>query len=146
MSTLREAIQHARTGGTARLGGKEIRFLTFEEAEPIILEQCPSRAVLHDEQGRIVIQAKDGTRGVQVNSDFYASDGTKIGPIEEGHELVIETFADPAFDTERLGLYDVGVHPAVPLSATDEDIYLPVELDEEGKEKPRALRTDWEIV
>lgn len=120
MSTYREAIHHARSGGTVRRGGREVRFLTFEEAEPIILEQSPSRATRVDE--------KTGK------------------PVVEGGEIVVDTFADPTFNTRRLGLYDVGVHPAEPLRPTDEDLYLPVELDENGNEKPRELRTDWEIV
>jgi hypothetical protein len=120
MSTLREAIQHARAGGTARFGGKEVRFLTFEEAEPIIFELTPTRVTRIDE--------KTGK------------------PVIENGEIVVDTFAEPNFDTKRLGLYDVGTHPAEPLRVTDDDIYLPVELDEEGKEKPRVLRTDWELL
>jgi hypothetical protein len=120
MGTYREAVLHARRGGTARLGGKEIRFLTFEEAEPIILEQCPSRATR--------IDSKTGKAAIK------------------NGKIIVDTFADPKLDLKRFGLYDVGVHPAVQLATSDEDIYLPVELDEDGKEKPRALRTDWEIL
>jgi hypothetical protein len=120
MSTYREAIQHARNGGTVRLGGKEIRFLTFEEAEPLILELSPSRRTVMDEK-------------------------TGKALIENG-KIVVETYADPNFNTKRLGLYDVGVHPAVQLTASDDDTYLPVELDAEGKEKPRVFRTDWELL
>lgn len=43
MSTYREALFHARSGGTARLGDKIVRFLNREEAEPILLEQRPER-------------------------------------------------------------------------------------------------------
>jgi hypothetical protein len=95
MSTYREAVQHARRGGTARCGGKEIRFLTFEEAEPIILELSPSR--------RTVIDKKTGR------------------PLAKDGAIVVETYADPNFDTKRLGLYDVGVHPAVQLTTSEED-------------------------
>jgi hypothetical protein len=118
MSTYREAIHHARAGGTVRRGAQVVRFLTREEAEPIILERSPSRAVAHDEDGVV----------------------TKNGAI------VVETFADPNFRLQKLGLFDVGMGEPIEFKPIDDDIYLPVELDEEGKEKPRVLRTDWEIV
>lgn len=116
MGTYREAIQHARAGGTARRAGKEIRFLTFEEAEPIIIERCPSRRTRMGDNGK---------------------------PVIEAGEIVVDTYASTTFDVKRLGLYDVGVHPAEPFAPTDEDIYEPVELDDEGNTKPRALRGDW---
>ena len=128
MSTCREAVQHARGGGTSRFGGKEIRFLTFEEAEPLILEQCPSR--------RVVIDTREEVKG-KPNPNC----GRAI--IGDDGNIIVETYADPNFDTKRLGLYDVGVHPAVPAKFDDEDMHMPVELDEEGKEKPRVFRTDW---
>lgn len=96
MSTYREAILHARRGGTAYCAGKEIRFLTFEEAEPILLEQCPSR--------RTVIDEKTGK------------------PLVKKKQIVVETYADPNFDTKRLGLYNVGVHPAEQFVPAEEDI------------------------
>jgi hypothetical protein len=46
MSTLREAIHHARAGGIARLGDTSVRFLTREEAEPILLATRPDRIVV----------------------------------------------------------------------------------------------------
>jgi len=119
MGTYREAIQHARVGGTARCGGKEIRFLTFEEAEPIILDAIPSRRTVIGANGK---------------------------PLIEDTKIVVETFADPNFDTKKFGLYDVGVHPAAPFTPSDEDIYLPLEHDDEGNPKPRALRADWELL
>lgn len=91
----REAIQHARSGSTAYCGGKEIRFLTFAEAEPILLEQTPSRRVVRDENGAIA--EKDG-------------------------QIVVETFADPTFNMKRLGLYDVGGAAPVQFAPTAEDI------------------------
>lgn len=121
MSTCREAIQHARSGGTSRRSGKEIRFLTFEEAEPFILDQCPSRRTVIDER-------------VEINGKANPRHGK---PIIEGGKIVVDTYAEPTFNTKRLGLYDVGVHPAVPFIPTDEDVY------ESGEEKPCVLRTDW---
>lgn len=145
MSTYREAIHHARAGGTVRRDDRIVRFLTREEAEPIVLDRSPSRAVLHDSEGRQVIQAKDGTRGIQIGDAFHSSDGKKIGPIED-HTLVIEIFADPRFRLESLGLYTISDSEVREFVPSDEDIYLPAELDEEGKEKARVLRTDWEFV
>ena len=100
----REAIQHARRGATVFCAGREVRFLTFAEAEPILLREKP-----------------------ELDND--------------GNE-----FANPSFPLQRLGLYDVsGAEPAE-FCPTDEDIYLPVELNSAGNPKPRVLRTDWEIV
>lgn len=124
MSSYREATAHARSGGTARRGEKEIRFLTSEEAEPILLDICPERRVAHDDD------PKSKTFGKALEKDG---------------ELVIETIAPPNYPTKRLGLYDVGQHPPVGFGPTEEDIHMPVELDEEGKEKLRVLRTDWEL-
>jgi hypothetical protein len=101
---LREALMHARGGKTVFCGSREIRFLTFAEAEPILLREKP-----------------------ELDSD--------------GNE-----FANPHFPLAQLGLYDVSGDEPVSFAPTDDDIYLPVELDAEGKEKPRALRADWEIV
>lgn len=46
MSTYREAIFHARAGGTSSRAGKTIRFLTREEAEPILVETRPNRIIV----------------------------------------------------------------------------------------------------
>lgn len=116
MSTYREAIHHARAGGTARRGTREIRFLTREEAEPIILERAPSRRVAHDESG----------------------------PIIKRKAIVVETFADPAYKVERFGLFDVGATPPCEFAPTDEDVYVfengEPKLDDNGD---RILAGDW---
>jgi hypothetical protein len=116
MNTYREAIHHARSGGTAYCGAKQVRFLTFAEAEPIILEQTPSRRVLHDEKG---VVEKDG-------------------------QTVVETFADPKIRLSKFGLYDVGQQPPVKFQPTDEDMYVyengEPKLDDDGH---KILRIDW---
>lgn len=122
MSSYREAISHARSGGTARLGEKEIRFLTTEEAEPILLEQLPERRIVIDEA-----TGKAKTTGKGKNE-----------------QIVVETIAPPNYNTKRLGLYDVGSGVPVPFALSDEDVFVcendEPKVDEEGN---RVLCTDW---
>lgn len=96
MSTYREAILHARSGGTAYCGGRAIRFLTREEAEPRILERIPSR--------RTVVDEKTGK------------------PLVKDGKIVVETYADPHYRLEAFGLYDVGSGTPVEFRPTNEDI------------------------
>lgn len=95
-----EAIRHARSGGTAYLGARVIRFLTTEEATPIILEQNPSRRVLRNEDGSV-----------------------KTEGAGKDEKIVVETYAstEPR-DLQALGLYDVGGLMPVQFRPTDEEI------------------------
>jgi hypothetical protein len=95
MATYREALHHARRGGTSTGSGKTIRFLTFEEAKPILLEQHPSRATRIGENGKPAVKNK---------------------------KIVVDTFADPTFRLSRLGLHDVSVSPPVEFRPTADDI------------------------
>lgn len=106
MSTYREAIHYARAGGTARLGDKTVRFLTREEAEPILLATRPDRNVVfvtekehNPKKGLIAGQPK----------------------IDKNNNIVVETVAPANFQLQRLGLYDVSVSPPVEFRPTDED-------------------------
>jgi len=97
MATYREALFHMRAGGTARCSDKTVRFLTPEEATPIILEQSPSRAVRIDEEtGKPLVDKK-----------------TK--------RVIVDVYADTS-RVQRLGLYDIGGSTPTQFRPTDEDI------------------------
>jgi hypothetical protein len=95
MSTYREAILHARSGGTAYSRTRVVRFLTREEAEPIILEVIPSRRTVIDTDGKALI---------------------------ENGEIVVEEYADPHYRLAAFGLFDVSGAEPVQFQPTSEDI------------------------
>lgn len=93
MATYREALFHARAGGTSRSAARVLRFLTFEEASPILLERSPTRAVRRDERGKAVVA---------------------------NGKLVIDEIADSNYPLKKLGLFDiVSMQPFAP---TPEDL------------------------
>lgn len=95
MSTYREATHHARAGGTARRGQQEIRFLTREEAEPILLATRPDRVVVN---GKVKEIAPPNYR--LQNMGLY--DVSQTPPIE-----FRPTEEDIAADWVRVGIDDV---------------------------------------
>lgn len=58
MSTYREALYAARMGATVKRDGRAVRYLTPDEAEPILLERMPRRRI--GENGEVEIHAPVG--------------------------------------------------------------------------------------
>lgn len=115
----------ARSGKTVTRAGKIVRLLTQEEADAHAFIHNPSRRIVTE-----TVKDKDGNEHQQ--------------PLVKNGEIVVEEYGSAR--PQRLGLFDVSGSEPIPFRPTEDDWHEPVELDEEGKEKPRVLRTDWEIV
>lgn len=119
----REAMLQARSGKTVTRAGKIIRHLTKEEGDAHQFTYNRSRRSKMGEDGKALV---------------------------ENGQIVVEEYGDVGPRPQRLGLFDVSQNDehghALSYTPTEDDVYEPVELDEEGKEKPRVFRSDWELV
>lgn len=122
MATYREVIEAVRSGGSASRAGRTVRLLTKEEADPILIERCPSRIVRKDKLGQPMHHKKTG-------------------------EMIVDVVA-PDIHPHRLGFFDVtDLRSLKEFAPTDADMFKQSESGERlvTETGDFVLANDWEI-